>query len=145
MSSFREKYHQECRENGQAMNGVMSTMSSVALTIHLIMNIANANNNNNNNNNNDNNDNNNNNVFVGQQVSQNEFDNEYGTMSMGVGRFFPDFDNYQGEDETQIVNETIPVSIASMLWKSARDHFRKCQMKMPLQELLATFSVRMKK
>ena len=21
MSSFREKYHQECRENGQAMNG----------------------------------------------------------------------------------------------------------------------------
>ena len=37
-------------------------------------------------------------------------------MSMGVGRFFPDFDNYQGEDETQIVNETIPVSIASMLW-----------------------------
>ena len=44
----------------------MSTMSSVALTVHLIMNIANANNNNNNNNNNDNNDNNNNNVFVGQ-------------------------------------------------------------------------------
>ena len=41
-------------------------MSSVALTVHLIMNIANANNNNNNNNNNDNNDNNNNNVFVGQ-------------------------------------------------------------------------------
>ena len=37
-------------------------------------------------------------------------------MSMGVGRFFPNFDNYQGEDETQIVNETIPVSIASMLW-----------------------------
>ena len=31
-------------------------------------------------------------------------------MSMGVGRFFPDFDDYQVEDET--VNETIP----SMLW-----------------------------
>ena len=37
-------------------------------------------------------------------------------MSMGVGRFFPDFDDYQVEDEAQIVNETIPVSIASMLW-----------------------------
>merc|ERR1719362_2087808 len=131
MSSFREKYHQECRENGQAMNGVMSTMSSVALTVHLIMNIANANNNNN--------------VFVGQQVSQNEFDNEYGTMSMGVGRFFPDFDDYQVEDEAQTVNQTIPVSIASMLWKSVREHFRKCQMKIPLQELLATFSARTKK
>ena len=56
------------------------------------------------------------NVFAGQQVSQNEFDNEYGTMSMGVGRFFQDFDDYQIEDEAQTVNETIPVSIASMLW-----------------------------
>ena len=54
--------------------------------------------------------------FAGQQVSQNEFDNEYGTMSMGVGRFFPDFDDYPVEDEVQTVNETIPVSIASMLW-----------------------------
>ena len=60
------KYHKECRENGQAMNGVMTTLTSVVLTVHLIMNISNANNNNNNNNNNDNNDNNNNNVFVGQ-------------------------------------------------------------------------------
>ena len=56
------------------------------------------------------------NVFAGQQVSQNEFDNEYGTMSMGVGRFFPDFDDYQEEDDARIVNKTIPVSIASMLW-----------------------------
>ena len=56
------------------------------------------------------------NVFAGQQVSQNEFDNEYGTMSMGVGRFFQDFDDYQIEDEAQAVNDTITVSIASMLW-----------------------------
>ena len=94
------KYHKECRENGQAMNGVMSTLSSVALTIHLIMNISNANNNNNNNNNNDNNDNNNNNVFVGQSVAQSEFDNDYGTMQIGIGRFFQDFDD-QDIDEVE--------------------------------------------
>ena len=56
------------------------------------------------------------NLFAGQQVSQNEFDNEYGTMSMGVGRFFQDFDDYQIEDEAQAVNETIPISSTSMLW-----------------------------
>ena len=35
---------------------------------------------------------------------------------MGVGRFFQDFDDYQIEDEAQAVNDTITVSIASMLW-----------------------------
>ena len=48
------------------------------------------------NNNNDNNDNNNNNVFTGTLVAQSEFDNTYGVMlmGMGVGRDFPDFDDY---------------------------------------------------
>ena len=96
------------------MNGVMSTLSSVALTIHLIMNISNANNNNNNNNNNDNNDNNNNNVFVGQSVAQSEFDNDYGTMQIGIGRFFQDFEDNvdQVENDSGAKNESIP----SMLW-----------------------------
>ena len=75
----------ECRDNGQAMNGVMATLTSTVLTVHMIMNIVNANNNNNNNNNNDNNDNNNNNVYVAQSVAQSEFDNEFGTMQMGMG------------------------------------------------------------
>ena len=50
-----------------------------------------------NNNNNDNNDNNNNNVKVTQSVLENEFDNEYGTMAMGMGpgRSFADFEEYE--------------------------------------------------
>merc|ERR1712004_367629 len=66
-----------------------------------ILNVSNANNNNNNNNNNDNNDNNNNNVKVTQSVLENEFDNEYGTMSMGMGpgRSFPDFEDYEQDEE----------------------------------------------
>merc|ERR1711976_609253 len=108
------KYHKECRENGQAMNGVMTTLTSVVLTVHLIMNISNANNNNNN-------DNNNNNVFVGQSVSQNEFDNDYGTMSINPGRSFQDFDfDELGGNESQTGNKTtIHTTITSLLWKSA--------------------------
>ena len=45
---YSESYHRECRDQGHAMTGVMSTLSSVVLTVHLIMNIINANNNNNN-------------------------------------------------------------------------------------------------
>ena len=59
-------------------------MSSVALTVHLIMNIANANNNNNNNNNNDNNDNNNNNVFVGQLLTLCTLDPNRNKLSIRV-------------------------------------------------------------
>merc|ERR1712241_1626084 len=128
------KYHKECRENGQAMNGVMTTLTSVVLTVHLIMNISNANNNNNNNNNNDNYDNNNNNVFVGQSVSQNEFDNDYGTMSINPGRSFQDFDFDEfGENESQSGNKTtIHTTITSLLWKSALKHLLRCQKKIPI-------------
>ena len=45
---YSESHHRECRDQGHAMTGVMSTLSSVVLTVHLIMNIINANNNNNN-------------------------------------------------------------------------------------------------
>ena len=86
--------HQECKEEGHAMNGVMSTMSAIVLVMHLILNVSNANNNNNNNNNNDNNDNNNNNVFIGQLVAESEFDNDYGTMTVGMGKrsiLYPDY------------------------------------------------------
>merc|ERR1712241_343706 len=123
------KYHKECRENGQAMNGVMTTLTSVVLTVHLIMNISNANNNNNNNN--DNNDNNNNNVFVGQSVSQNEFDNDYGTMSINPGRSLQDFDfDELDEIESNTGNKTTTrVSITSLLWKSALKHLLRCQNK----------------
>ena len=65
-----------------------------------------------NNNNNDNNDNNNNNVKVTQSVLENEFDNEYGTMSMGMGpgRSFPDFEDYE------------QVLLKCILLKSESDH-----------------------
>merc|ERR1711988_546802 len=107
------KYHKECRENGQAMNGVMTTLTSVVLTVHLIMNISNANNNNNNNN-----------VFVGQSVSQNEFDNDYGTMSINPGRSFQDFDfDELGGNESQTGNRTTNrTTTTSLLWKSALKH-----------------------
>ncbi len=96
-----------CRDHGGAINGVMSTLTSVVLVVHLILNVVNSNNNNNNNNNNDNNDNNNNNKFAGQLVAESEFDNEYGTMTMGMGpgkkrrslgRNFLDFDDYEEEE-----------------------------------------------
>jgi hypothetical protein len=90
--------HSECKEGGSAINGVMNTLSSVVLVVQLILNVSNANNNNNNNNNNDNNDNNNNNIRVGTLVAESEFDNEYGTMSTGMGKrkrkSFMDFDDY---------------------------------------------------
>merc|ERR1712170_291170 len=117
------KYHKECRENGQAMNGVMTTLTSVVLTVHLIMNISN-----------DNNDNNNNNVFVGQSVSQNEFDNDYGTMSINPGRSFQDFDfDELGGNESQTGNRTtVRTSITSLLWKSALKHLLRCQKKITI-------------
>ena len=104
--------HPECRDPGTAMNGVMTTLSSMVLTVHLIMNIANANNNNNNNNNNDNNDNNNNNVWQGQLVAQSEFDNDYGTMAMGMGKSWPDF-----EDDDDAEGSDSPKSkILALVW-----------------------------
>lgn len=102
--------HQECKEDGHALNGVMSTMSAIVLVMHLILNVSNANNNNNNNNNNDNNDNNNNNVFVGQLVAESEFDNDYGTMTIGMGkRSAPDF--YEG-----IQDNDSTLDISALYW-----------------------------
>ena len=109
--------HKECRENGNAMNGVLSTLSSVILTVHLILNISNANNNNNNNNNNDNNDNNNNNVRVDQLVANSEFDNDYGTMAMGVGKSFPDFEDSESVQDFHI---------SKIFWKTTWKYAKYC-------------------
>ena len=70
MGVYSDTHHQECRDSGHALTGVMNTLSAVTLTVHMILNVVNANNNNNNNNNNDNNDNNNNNIFTGTLLAE---------------------------------------------------------------------------
>ena len=56
--------------------------------------------------------------ILGQSVSQNEFDNDYGTMSINPGRSFQDFDfDESGGNESQTGNKTtIRTTITSLLW-----------------------------
>ena len=38
--------HPECKDDGNATNGVLSFLTAVVLTVHMILNVSNANNNN---------------------------------------------------------------------------------------------------